>query len=147
MKTLAMLYGALADTSRLRIVGLLLRAGPLCVCDIERVLGFTQTKVSRHLGHLRTAGIVTFRREKTWKIYTLAPRSDPPFRALCSQLGTLLAHDATALGDLVRLRQDLNAGCCSTYANAGQSLPSRLQLTTMSGRMTDGSSRDKRRSA
>ena len=53
---------ALADGNRLRILHLLLQAGELCVCDIERVLDVPQARVSRHLTILRNSGWVAARR-------------------------------------------------------------------------------------
>ena len=46
------LFKALADETRLRILGLLL-AGEVCVCDIHESLKIPQPKVSRHLAYLR----------------------------------------------------------------------------------------------
>lgn len=67
------LFKALADETRLRILNLLCRR-ELCVCQIVDVLGTGQSKVSRHLAHLRHAGLVTDRREGLWMYYSL---SDP----------------------------------------------------------------------
>ena len=46
------LFKALADATRLRILGLLL-AGEVCVCDIHESLKIPQPKASRHLAYLR----------------------------------------------------------------------------------------------
>ena len=45
---------ALADRHRLRIVNLLLRAGgePVCVCEVQPMLGLSQGTVSYHLKQL-----------------------------------------------------------------------------------------------
>ena len=67
------LFKALADETRLRILHLLCRR-ELCVCQIVEVLGIGQSKASRHLAHLRHAGLVTDRREGLWMYYSL---SDP----------------------------------------------------------------------
>jgi len=67
------LFKALADETRLRILNLLCRR-ELCVCQIVEVLAVGQSKVSRHLAHLRHAGLVTDRREGLWMYYSL---SDP----------------------------------------------------------------------
>ena len=68
---MAALLRAVADENRLRILHLLMQREELCVCDIERVLDMTQTKVSRHLGTLRHAGIVHARRDGRWMYYRL----------------------------------------------------------------------------
>lgn len=67
------LFKTLADETRLRILNLLCRQ-ELCVCQIMEVLGIGQSKASRHLAHLRHAGLVTDRREGLWMYYSL---SDP----------------------------------------------------------------------
>jgi ArsR family transcriptional regulator len=48
---------ALADSNRLRILNVL-RDQPLCVCDLEEVLGLQQSNLSRHLDKLKQAGLV-----------------------------------------------------------------------------------------
>src|SRR4249920_2531937 len=64
------LFKALADVTRLRILGLLL-AGEVCVCDIQDSLKSPQSKVSRHLAYLRRARLVETRREGLWIHYRL----------------------------------------------------------------------------
>ena len=73
MSDTVQLFKALADETRLRILNLLCRR-ELCVCQIVEVLGTGQSKTSRHLAHLRHAGLVTDRREGLWMYYSL---SDP----------------------------------------------------------------------
>jgi len=51
------LFKALADATRLRILGLLL-TGEVCVCHIHESLKIPQSKASRHLAYLRRAGLV-----------------------------------------------------------------------------------------
>lgn len=68
------LFKALADETRLRILNLLCRR-ELCVCQIVEVLGVGQSKASRHLAHLRQAGLVTDRREGLWMYYSLSALS------------------------------------------------------------------------
>lgn len=68
-------FRAFADETRLRILHLLSK-GELCVCDLMSVLDAPQSKVSRHLGYLKRAGLVLDRREGQWRHYSLAkPRS------------------------------------------------------------------------
>lgn len=62
---------ALADGNRLRIVNLLMR-GELCVCEIEDILGLSQTNVSRHLNKLSQAGILDSRKEAQWVFYSIS---------------------------------------------------------------------------
>lgn len=71
MKNEARLFKSLADETRLKILWLLLGQEELCVCDIMRVLGITQSKASRHLRYLYHLGLVTDRREGLWMYYSL----------------------------------------------------------------------------
>jgi ArsR family transcriptional regulator len=50
-------FRALADPTRLRILGLLLRS-PRCVCEMAATLDLPQPLVSRHLAYLRNSGLV-----------------------------------------------------------------------------------------
>lgn len=65
------LYMALADKTRLRILNLL-RGGEVCVCFLVDILGESQPKISRHLASLRSAGIVEARRDGKWIHYRIA---------------------------------------------------------------------------
>lgn len=67
---------ALGDQTRLRILKLLLKRD-LCVCEIEAALDLPQSKISRHLTVLRSAGLVEDRREGQWIFYSLfKPQND-----------------------------------------------------------------------
>ncbi len=68
-------FQALADRTRLRILGLL-ADGELCVCYFVEILGDPQPKISRHLAYLRRAGIVEVRRDGKWMHYRLVKPAD-----------------------------------------------------------------------
>ena len=61
---------ALTDETRLRIINLLYER-ELCVCDMWEILGTTQTKISRHLAHLKNADLVRDRKIAQWSFYSL----------------------------------------------------------------------------
>ncbi len=61
---------ALANVTRLKIAKLLLGT-ELCVNDIVEELGLERTSVSKHLGILQKANILSSRREGTTVFYTL----------------------------------------------------------------------------
>lgn len=70
-----LLFDALADATRRRILALLADQGELCVCELTAALDEIQPKISRHLGVLKDAGVVLSRREGTWIYYrTVKPR-------------------------------------------------------------------------
>lgn len=90
MRDLAQLFKALSDETRLQMLGLLLHAGELCVCDFVEVLGITQSKASRHLRYLVNAGLLDDRREAVWVYFRLTPSAEPAQAALLAQLPSLL---------------------------------------------------------
>jgi ArsR family transcriptional regulator len=68
IQSLEGIFHALADGTRIRILGLLL-SGEVCVCNLHESLGESQPKISRHLAYLRKAGLVATRREGLWVHY------------------------------------------------------------------------------
>ena len=71
MSEAVQLFKALADETRLRILNLVAHR-EVCVCHLVEALGLGQSKVSRHLAHLRNAGLVNDRRDGLWMYYSLA---------------------------------------------------------------------------
>jgi ArsR family transcriptional regulator len=67
----AQIFLAYSDTSRLRILNLILHNGEMCITDLEHILEFTQTKTSRHLLYLKNSGILTSRKINQWVFYQL----------------------------------------------------------------------------
>jgi ArsR family transcriptional regulator, arsenate/arsenite/antimonite-responsive transcriptional repressor len=95
------MFQALADGTRLRILGLLL-SGEVCVCTLHESLGEPQPKISRHLAYLRRAGLVATRREGLWVHYRLADATDPV-------LSTIVQAVMHALGHVDVVRRDTRA--------------------------------------
>lgn len=62
---------ALGDENRIRILNLL-KDGELCVCEIEQVLGITQSNASRHLTKLSMLKLVTYEKKAQWVYYKLS---------------------------------------------------------------------------
>ena len=67
-------FDVLSDETRRRILGLILREGELCVCELFFALNLPQPKVSRHLGVMREAEALSVRRDGTWVFYRLHPQ-------------------------------------------------------------------------
>ena len=103
------LFKALADTTRLRILGLLL-TGEVCVCDIHESLKIPQPKTSRHLAYLRKSGLVEARREGLWMHYRLADLPDPLLQSIADTVRHVLTHLDTVQKDAGRLQK--KTGCC-----------------------------------
>jgi ArsR family transcriptional regulator, arsenate/arsenite/antimonite-responsive transcriptional repressor len=66
---------AVADRHRLRIVNLLARAGgePVCVCEVQPLLGLSQGTVSHHLKQLVEAGLIERETRGTYSYFSLVP--------------------------------------------------------------------------
>lgn len=103
------LFKALADETRLRILGLLL-AGEVCVCDIHESLKIPQSKASRHLAYLRRAGLVDTRREGLWIHYRMGTSTDPVLATITEAVRHALTHTDTVRRDGERLQK--RTGCC-----------------------------------
>ncbi|MFQ5599598.1 MAG: ArsR/SmtB family transcription factor [Candidatus Krumholzibacteriia bacterium] len=70
MRSLAELFKALADPTRLRILRVL-EGNDLRVQELVEVLGLAQPTVSRHLGVLLRGGLLRRRRDGVWVFYGL----------------------------------------------------------------------------
>ena len=95
-------FKALADQTRLRILGLL-QAGEICVCDIHGSLWLPQPTVSRHLAYLRKTGLVATRKEGLWVHYRLAQLPDPVMQALLDAVTHAIGHVSMGEKDRKRL--------------------------------------------
>ncbi len=115
MKNLIPLFNGLADEARLRILNLLFESGELCVCDIEATLGFTQTKVSRHMAYLKRAGLVRDRRQGRWILYSIAAPTSEHQRIIITSVRKILSLHAHGRKDSAKLRKRIEDGCCATF--------------------------------
>lgn len=68
------LFAALADGTRLRILHAMLAADELCVCDVAHVLGMSVAATSHHLRKLRQLGILKLRNDGKMAYYALRDR-------------------------------------------------------------------------
>lgn len=103
------LFRALADETRLRILGLLL-TGEVCVCDIQDSLRIPQPKASRHLAYLRRAGLVHARRDGLWIHYRLATPTDRAVTDITEAVRHALTSSEEVQKDIRRLQR--SASCC-----------------------------------
>lgn len=110
------LLKALADPTRLRIVGLL-QAGEVCVCHIHDSLKIPQPKASRHLAYLRKAGVVEADKRGLWVYYRLAEQPALA-QTLLDAARHCVSHLTTAKQDAKRLERE--TGCCVPSADAPQ---------------------------
>jgi ArsR family transcriptional regulator len=120
LREMETLFKALADPTRLRILGLLL-TGEVCVCHIYESLKISQPKASRHLAYLRRSGLVETRRAGLWIHYSLAIPNDPVVAAISAAVQHGLTHVDVVRKDASRLER--KTGCCLPASDqpAGQS--------------------------
>jgi ArsR family transcriptional regulator len=106
---LEVLFQALGDRTRVRLLNLMVD-GEVCVCFFVEVLDEPQPKISRHLAYLRSAGLVSPRREGKWANYAITPPTNPTVRAAFEGVLAAFKDDR----DLQRDRDALARACCST---------------------------------
>jgi len=104
---MARLFAALADPTRLRLLNLM--AGrEVCVCYFVEILKLGQPKISRHLAYLRSAGIVSARRDGKWMHYSIQLPEDGAARAILETVLGSFAENGEMQRDLSRL----DRACC-----------------------------------
>jgi ArsR family transcriptional regulator len=100
MEELTIIFKALSDETRLRIIKLL-EQGELCVCDITAALDMVQPKVSFHLSTLKEAGLIKDRKQGKWIHYSLNEKD--LFRRMLILSVCERMQDNTIAGDRKRL--------------------------------------------
>jgi ArsR family transcriptional regulator len=127
---LEILFKALADKTRLRILALL-GNNEVCVCHIHDSLGVPQPTVSRHLGYLRRSGLVAARRDGVWMHYQVSGSLSPRLRGvLAAAVEALQQVPATtqdrkqfqrSFGQLYVLDTPAGGACCAPRAQESRS--------------------------
>ena len=106
---LALLFAALSDRTRLRLLNLM-NGREVCVCYFVEILEQSQPKVSRHLAYLRRAEVVRARREGKWMHYSIVAPTGAGAARLLSETLAVLSEDKMMQADLAKL----NATMCLT---------------------------------
>ncbi|MGB6193167.1 MAG: metalloregulator ArsR/SmtB family transcription factor [Terracidiphilus sp.] len=104
---LTLLFAALADRTRLRLLNLM-SGREVCVCYFVEILKQSQPKISRHLAYLRRAGIVSARREGKWMHYSIDRPADAGAAAILDATLRSFGADREMLADRLRL----DKACC-----------------------------------
>src|SRR5512145_952763 len=136
MTTGAALFRLLGDEARLRLLRLL-SLERLNVSELTAILGIAQSGVSRHLGLLKEAGLVSEQREGGYTFFRLAPGLADAADGL-APLATLLATefeatgrteigkaDAARLAEVQRLRKENFDAHAGPDTNERQLVPGR----------------------
>ncbi len=90
------IFKAFSELPRVRVINLLFKKGPLSTSDLELVLEFTQAKTSRHLGYLKTSGLVSSKRIDQWVLYSV----NDEFGEIITQLLNYFEKDPLLKNDL-----------------------------------------------
>lgn len=107
---LALLFAALSDRTRLRLLNLM-DGREVCVCYFVEILGLSQPKISRHLAYLRRAGVVAARREGKWIHYKIVvPRHAGAAKILREALSAVRDEKAMQTD-----RARLSRACCAPW--------------------------------
>jgi ArsR family transcriptional regulator len=119
---LEVLFKALADKTRLRILALL-GNNEVCVCHIHDSLGLPQPTVSRHLAYLRRSGLVDVRRDGVWMHYRVSATLDPVLQKVVNAAVDALTGVSTtardrkqferAFGQLYVIDAPAGGSCCA----------------------------------
>ncbi len=87
------LLTAVSDPTRRAALALLWSGGEHCVCELMARLGASQSRMSRHMKVLRTAGLVLDRRDAQWVRY----RRDPDLASeLAAVIDAVLAAESSS---------------------------------------------------
>jgi ArsR family transcriptional regulator len=73
---------ALAEPTRLAAIQIIWDGGEHCVCELLDRLNATQSRMSRHMAILKSAGLVVDRRDAQWVRYRRNPDLAPEIAAI-----------------------------------------------------------------
>ncbi len=105
---LAVLFAALSDRTRLRLLNLM-DGREVCVCYFVEILGQSQPKISRHLAYLRRAGVVAARREGKWMHYKIVVPAHAGAAKILRETLAVVREEKAMQADLARLGK----ACCA----------------------------------
>src|SRR6266849_7512886 len=110
MRQASALFRLLGDEARLRLLRVLARE-QLNVTELTGVLGLAQSGVSRHLGLLKDAGLVSEERDGGFSYYRVAPAldvaGDGPLATMLREQFDASAADPAVRADEARLQEVL----------------------------------------
>jgi ArsR family transcriptional regulator, arsenate/arsenite/antimonite-responsive transcriptional repressor len=102
--TLEAVLKALSDPTRMRILALL-GSTQVCVCHIHTALGIPQPTASRHLAHLKKAGLVDSCKIGLWVHYCLRRLPDARLQAIVDAARSAAEGTTAVSRDCCRLTE------------------------------------------
>ena len=106
------LFNLLSDETRLRCLFLLQKEKELCVCELNRVIGSIQPKISRHLALLRQSGLVSDERRGQWVYYQFNDELEPWIQKIIIAIFKNLESVEPFGADLKKLHELHNSNPC-----------------------------------
>jgi len=112
------IFKILSDTNRLRILNILY-GKELCVCELEYLLGISQSNLSKHLRLMSQAGFLESRRQNKFAYYKINETvlKEHPF--LVTIFETEIIKEADFLQEITKCQQyqlsDLNCHNITTH--------------------------------
>ena len=118
MKECLRVMKALSDSSRIRILKML-EGRELCVCEIQALLGLSQSTVSKHLKILEDAGLVDRRRDGQWVLYSLSGGERSVYaREMLERLRSWLGSDPEVRALVEKLPLVNRASCARQFSKS-----------------------------
>ena len=123
LKELTVIFKALADRNRFRIIKILQKR-PLCVCEIREVLGISQPAVSRHLNILKNAGLIEDEKDGVWTNCRLSEIiKNEPVSAILKYLESYGEEDRLIISDRRKVtRVDRKTICARKFRKGSRRL-------------------------
>jgi ArsR family transcriptional regulator len=107
-------FKVIGDETRLRCLAIIVKHHEVCVCELVEALALPQSKISRHLALIKSAGIITQRRLNQWVLYSLSAQLSHLKHQLLEQtVLELLKSDFYQLDDkrLLKMRKRPEISC------------------------------------
>ncbi|MPN10181.1 hypothetical protein SDC9_157476 [bioreactor metagenome] len=99
-KQVALIFKALSDETRLRIIEML-KGGELCACMILEHFNITQPTLSYHMKILTESGLVNARRDGAWMRYSINNDGFETVRTFCTEFcGSIGNHDSLNFSEM-----------------------------------------------
>jgi len=112
MKKIIKILKALSDESRIRIICLLFHKSGLCVYEIQKIIGLSQSTISFHLKKLEEAEIITYIKSGLWVNYSINGNLETNLRNIINLLVAQLNNDKKIKEDLKKAEKVSRLGIC-----------------------------------
>ncbi|MGL1901714.1 MAG: metalloregulator ArsR/SmtB family transcription factor [Fibrobacterales bacterium] len=117
------LFKALADRNRIKIIAALLQKSEVCACQLQEFLQVSGATVSKHVSLLIQAGFVRSRKEGRWVLYHMASDNEKltvllKWVAVEIELDNALKHDLNNFSTIMKIdpeelcRAQRENSCC-----------------------------------